>query len=620
MLWQNSGVDMVFDIETDGLDPTKIHVLSFNCGGGTVSISDYEAMVEILDAAITLVGHNIIRYDLPAIEKILGWKPRPDQQIFDTLAVSWYINHERGKHSLESYGDTYGVPKPKIDDWENLTYEDYSHRCQEDVKINDRLYMELQHKMNRLYPNKDDFDKCVDYLTFKMQCAHEQEKLGWRIDSKRAKVYLAQLEDMKAEKVGQLQKSMPQQIIYGERKRPAQWEKKDGSLTSRAHDWMALMDEMCMPYSTEKVKVELRRIDANPNSITQVKDWLFGLGWVPETFEYHRDKVTGDERSIEQIRKDGELCSSVIKLAQRDSMVSVLEGLTIINHRLGIFKSFVDSDKDGYVRASVAGFTNTLRFRHARPLVNLPAVDKPWGKEIRGCLIAPEGYELCGADMVSLEDTTKRHYMKPHDPKYVEEMSVEGFDPHLDLARHAGKITQQDIDKHNSGEASLKSLRKKYKVVNYSATYGVGATKLSRTMNIPHSEASSMLVAFWDRNWAIQTTADQCKVREVNGGSWLLNPISGIYHSLRYDKDRFSTLNQSTGVYCFDTWVAFCRKQGIKVVGQFHDEIIALVKEGERETVTTIIKNAIKSTNEKIKLNLELGVDYSFGNNYSEIH
>ena len=64
------------------------------------------------------------------------------------------------------------------------------------------------------------------------------------------------------------------------------------------------------------------------------------------------------------------------------------------------------------------------------------------GAEIRGCLIAPEGYTLCGADMTSLEDTTKRHYMKPYDPAYVEEMSKEGFDPHLDLAKHAGAVTQ----------------------------------------------------------------------------------------------------------------------------------------------------------------------------------
>ena len=617
---------MIFDIETDGFDPTKIHVMSWKSevnqdGSCTLeSTDDYDRMRGILMSAPVLIGHNIIRYDLPVLEKLLGFRPAKHQKVVDTLALSWYINHDRGKHGLEGYGEDYGVPKPVIEDWNSLTYEDYRHRCEEDVKINDRLWRELSYKLGRLYKDTEQRDKCVAYLTFKMECAREQEALGWRIDIDKARTHLQQLEELKAEKVEQLKNSMPQQIVWGERKRPAQWEKKDGSLTSRAHDWMQLMDEMCLAYSTDKVKVELRRVDANPNSITQVKDWLYGLGWEPQTFEYHRDKVTGDERRVEQIRKDGELCESVLALRDRDPAVEVLEGLTIINHRLGIFKSFVDSERNGYVKASIAGFTNTLRFRHARPLVNLPAVDKPWGAEIRGCLIAPDGYTLCGADMVSLEDTTKRHYMKPHDPQYVEEMSREGFDPHLDLALHAGKITQDDIDKHNSGEVDLKALRKKYKVVNYSATYGVGSTKLSRTMNIPQSEAQSMLEAFWDRNWAIQTTADNCKVREINGGSWLLNPVSGIYHSLRYEKDRFSTLNQSTGVYCFDTWVAGCRTRGMKVIGQFHDEVIALVPEGQEQRIEHIMKTSIEKTNERVQLNVPLGIDYSFGKNYSEIH
>ena len=39
--------------------------------------------------------------------------------------------------------------------------------------------------------------------------------------------------------------------------------------------------------------------------------------------------------------------------------------------------------------------------------------------------------------MTSLEDTCKRHYMQPYDPDYVAEMSQDGFDPHLDLAKHA---------------------------------------------------------------------------------------------------------------------------------------------------------------------------------------
>ena len=54
--------------------------------------------------------------------------------------------------------------------------------------------------------------------------------------------------------------------------------------------------------------------------------------------------------------------------------------------------------------------------------------------------------------MTSLEDTTKRHYMYPYDPDYVAEMSQDGFDPHLDLAKHAGSVTQNQIDRYNNGE------------------------------------------------------------------------------------------------------------------------------------------------------------------------
>ena len=146
------------------------------------------------------------------------------------------------------------------------------------------------------------------------------------------------------------------------------------------------------------------------------------------------------------------------------------------------------------MKAEIDGLTNTLRFKHKKPLVNLPGVDRPWGKEVRGCLTAPQGYVLCGADMTSLEDTCKRHYMHPYDPAYVFEMSQDGFDPHLDLAKHAGAVSQDDIDAYNQGnKPELKALRKNYKVVNYSATYGVGAAKLSRTTGLPAHECQALL-------------------------------------------------------------------------------------------------------------------------------
>jgi hypothetical protein len=611
----------VFDIETDGLldQMTKIHVLSYSDDNKTViHTHDYDEMREFFLTRKTLVGHNIVRFDIPAVEKLLGIKV--EARLIDTLALSWYIHHDRLKHGLEGYGDEYGVPKPVIKDWNSLSPEEYAHRCNEDVKINNRLYLLLNMKLNKLYDNENDKDRLIDYLTFKLDCAREQEELQWKLDVPKAQAAYDEISRLKEEKVEQLAEAMPKRMLTRMVTQPKVMYKKDGELSSHGENWLALCKEYKQSLTSIGFKINTGEERGNPNSNDQVKDWLYSLGWKPRTFKFVRDKKTGDERQIEQVRKGSELCSSVVDLASVDPAVDLLDGLTVLTHRAGILSSFLDCHKDGYLQAGVAGLTNTFRFKHYRPLVNLPSVDKPYGDVIRGCLTCPDGYVLAGADMTSLEDTTKRHYMKPLDPTYVEEMSREGFDPHLDLALHAGVINQDDIDKHNSGERSLKALRKNYKVVNYSATYGVGAAKLARETGMSKGEAKTLLDAFWSRNWAIEKVASTVRVREVMDGMWLLNPVSGFWHSLRSDKDRFSTLNQSTGVFCFDTWVAICRKNGVKAVGQFHDEIIALVKKGDEGKVENLMHEAAIMLNDKVKLNVPLGTDVQFGNTYADIH
>jgi len=608
----------VFDIETDGLDPTKIHVLSWEDELGKIQHThDYVAMRIFFEEAKILIGHNIVRYDIPAVEKILGIKVTAT--LVDTLAVSWYINHTRPKHGLEGYGEYYNVKKPEITDWENLTKEEYAHRCNEDVKINVRLWRDLDIKLSKLYPDANNKWDLLNYLTFKMQCAAEQEALKWKLDVDKANKYLAEWGDMKEDKIEQLAEAMPKRVLTKVQQRPKVMYKKDGELSSHGERFEELRKEYRQPENVQSFVVKTGEVRGNPSSPEQVKDWLYSIGWVPRTFKFVRGS-DDQEKQIPQIRREGELCPSVKDLVSEDPAVSILDGLSVLSHRISVLKGMVEHEVDGYVQATVAGMTNTLRFKHAKPLVNIPSVEKPYGKEIRGCLTAPEGYTLCGADMTSLEDTTKRHYMKPLDPNYVAEMSKEGFDPHLDLAKHAGIITQEDIDKHNSGEKSLKSLRKNYKVVNYSATYGVGAAKLARETGMSKKEAQKLLDAFWSRNWSVQKVATTLRKRELFGGMWVQNPVSGFWYSLRSEKDRFSTLNQGTGVYCFDNWVKKCREKGIKTVGQFHDEIIALVKEGDQIETAMNMNYSIQELNEQLKLNVDLGVDAQFGKTYAEIH
>ena len=611
----------VFDIETDGLldELTKIHVMSWSNDMGEVKHThDYDEMRYVLLNSETLVGHNIIRFDIPAVERVLGIKVTA--RLIDTLALSWYLHHDRMKHGLEGYGEDYGVPKPVIKDWNTLTPEEYAHRCDEDVKINNRLWRDLDLKLNKLYQDPTDKLKLIDYLSFKLDCAREQEELQWKLDVDKAQAAYDEILSLKAEKVEQLAEAMPRKILTRVANQPKVMHKKDGDLSANGDKWVTLCLENKMPTSAKSFVVKTGEERGNPNSNDQVKDWLYSLGWKPRTFKFLRDKKTGEERQLEQVRKNGELCQSVRELSSNDPAVDLLDGLTVLTHRAGILRSFLECHKDGWLQAGVAGLTNTFRFKHFKPLVNLPSVDKPYGDVIRGCLTCPDGYTLAGADMTSLEDTTKRHYMKPLDPEYVEEMSREGFDPHLDLALHAGVITQDDIDKHNSGERSLKSLRKNYKVVNYSATYGVGAPKLARETGMTPKEAKTLLNAFWSRNWAIEKVASRLQTRELFGGMWLKNPVSGFWHSLRSEKDRFSTLNQSTGVFCFDKWVKECRGMGLETIGQFHDEIIVLTKEGDEDKAENIMQMSINNVNHEVDLNVPLGTDVQFGKTYADIH
>lgn len=628
---------MIFDLESDGLydEVTKIHVLSYTKGSGSeiTSLTHYDDMREFITTQKFLIGHDIVRYDLRVIKKILGVDPAKTCKIYDTLPLAWYLDHDRLKHGLETYGEKFGVPKPEITNWKDLHIKVYIHRCEEDVKINTLLWDDLIKRLKVLYKNKQEMDRFLQYLTFKMRCAAHQEQIGWKLDKKLVLESISKLEALEEEKRNELIQVMPPHKIYKTAKPPAQLVKKDGTFTAHAERWFGVLDDLGIERDhNEPVKVVYKEEPANPGSHDQVKDWLFSLGWEPCTFDYKKN-ADGSERAIPQVRDDGELTKSVLRLAEEEPVVKVLEGYTVITHRLGLFRGFLESEVDGYVRAEVAGLTNTLRFRHKKPLCNLPGVDKPWGKEIRGCLTCEEDEVLCGADMVSLESTTKRHYMKPYDPSYVEEMSQPGFCEHLDLAVFAKAVDPEDVklyvkykDADSPGDnlaaviKAVAKVRKKFKPVNYSAIYGVGKVKMSRSTGMPENECASLISAYWDRNWSVKKVAAAQKVRKIGGQMWLFNPVSMFWISLRYEKDIFSSLNQSTGVFCFDSWLAHCWSKGLRGVGQFHDEVIVRVQKGLEQETEKRMKDAIHEVNEKLQLNVPLDVDPQFGVRYSEIH
>ena len=103
---------IVFDVEADNLldDATKIHCLSYTSDGENYkTLFDYDEMRELVLSQRGLIGHNIIRFDIPLLEKILGIQIKA--QRFDTLPMSWVINYNRSRHGLETFGEDFGIPK-----------------------------------------------------------------------------------------------------------------------------------------------------------------------------------------------------------------------------------------------------------------------------------------------------------------------------------------------------------------------------------------------------------------------------------------------------------------------------------------------------------------------------
>jgi RNase_H superfamily len=167
-------MNLIFDIETNGLydDVTHIHcigvydldtkqTLVYNDEGNTEPITKG---VQLLEDANSLVGHNIIGYDLPVIRKLFPWFS-PSGVVMDTLVLSRIyhadilkVDQKRrwnhmplqlyGRHSLEAYGYRLGEYKGcfgKTTDWKEWSQEMQDYMLQ-DVNVTTKLWKHFQQK------------------------------------------------------------------------------------------------------------------------------------------------------------------------------------------------------------------------------------------------------------------------------------------------------------------------------------------------------------------------------------------------------------------------------------------------------------------------------------------
>lgn len=161
--------NIVFDIETDGLDPSKIHCLglldlstgeqfTFNDQGGDKP--PISQGVCLLDGADHIVGHNIIGFDIPVVHKFYPFFNPAMDRVADTLLLS-HLFHPNllfidcakkragmptklyGGHGLAAWGHRLGEYKGDFGEaegcWEKWSPEMESYMSQ-DVNVTGKLW------------------------------------------------------------------------------------------------------------------------------------------------------------------------------------------------------------------------------------------------------------------------------------------------------------------------------------------------------------------------------------------------------------------------------------------------------------------------------------------------
>ena len=110
---------LVFDIETDGLDASKIWcIVAKDLDTGQIHTYNPDKIQEgfkLLVDSDLLIGHNILGFDIPVIENLTGISFK-DKKVIDTLVLSRLAKPERGGHGLKAWGFNLGFNKGSMEE------------------------------------------------------------------------------------------------------------------------------------------------------------------------------------------------------------------------------------------------------------------------------------------------------------------------------------------------------------------------------------------------------------------------------------------------------------------------------------------------------------------------
>ena len=474
---------VIFDLETNGFlsDATKIHSIVikdidtkqvFSYHGDKIGRGLY-----ILSGASLLVGHNILKFDLPVIEKLYP-EYKIEGEVFDTLLVSRLIWTNRkeldfqmkelplnlaGRHSLESWGYRLGLRKgdyAKENDFSVWTPAMQTY-CERDVEVTYEFFklIEKQNYSTEAIKLEHDFARCI-YL---------QEAHGFHFDVASAKKLYASLANRRLELEKSLVSTFPN------------WKKYIGTFTPKR-------DNKTLGYKKGVPIKRYKELTFNPNSRDHISDRLMNKGWKPREFTPDGKPKVDESVLSKLIYPEAKLLAEHFLIQKRIGQLA--EGNN----------AWLKLQRDGIIYGSViTNGANTGRCTHQKPNVaQTPSVGVPYGKECRSLFTVPNGFQLIGCDASGLELRCLAHYIGAFDEGSFTKQLLHG-----------------DIHTYNQKQIGLPT-RDLAKRVIYGCIYGIGDTRLGAVVGKSSQEGKRIKAKLFEALPALKQLRDNVIIATRN--------------------------------------------------------------------------------------------------------
>lgn len=216
------------------------------------------------------IGHNVINYDLPVVEKLIGHGIISKDQVEDTYIMSLMYNFDiPNGHSLEAWGVRLGFPKISFNDFSRFSKEMLEY-CKQDVLLTSALYTFLSSRkaapLKALHLEQD-----VAILL------REMHHNGFPFDDAKAKEILAEVTLRLQTLDDEIRKSFPPKSRQTEERFAKTT--KEGGVSRVGLRWYK--GDIERDFTPDAPFCVLEWEEFNPGSVKQMVEKLADAGWKP---------------------------------------------------------------------------------------------------------------------------------------------------------------------------------------------------------------------------------------------------------------------------------------------------------------------------------------------------